>query len=153
MVGVEVPILEITKKSLRLENLPKSWGQDSFNAPNAIFTPVALLLIDNFFSFITDVPPSTGGDKPRAHLTGNAPWNVFQKTIGHGPEISFCMFAKTYSSSFKLESTPFDKKLLSSVKGFQMSSFLEGFKHPSFLGIFFQILSAPLPFTTVFLFH
>lgn len=62
--------------------------------------------------------------------------------MGHGPEFSFSMFAKTYSSSFKLETTPFDKKLLSSVKGFQISSFFEGSKRPGFLGIFFQILSA-----------
>lgn len=49
-----------------------------------------------------DVPPRAGGDKPRAHLTGNSPRCVFQETMGHGPEISFSVSAKTHSSSFKL---------------------------------------------------
>lgn len=148
-------------KNLQRVELDQAGGKECFS-PVADTTQLSrccfhsgypLTHTKNCSSFLTDVPPRNGGDKPRAHLTGNSPRCVFQETMDHGPEISFSVFAKTHSSSFKLQTTPLGNRHPLSVEGSQRSSFLKGAKGPYLLGSFFQILSALFLFSTISLFH
>lgn len=50
----------------------------------------------HFSPFLTDAPPGAGGDKPRAHLTGNSSGCVFQETMGPGLEVSFSVCQNSF---------------------------------------------------------
>ena len=115
------------------------------SSPKAVFTPVTLWLIESIVSpFLTDAPPGAGGDKPRAHLTGNSSGCVFQETMGPGPEISFSV-CQTHSCSFKVETTPFGNRPLLSVRVFRCLP-PSKCQSPMFLGHFRPDSISSLPY-------